>query len=84
MIRSSLNLLLRIVRPLQTDPHYHRGSHRGQTIAIQAPQAAVAVLHNDGLPFYQEFDLPIKAVLTETSYVKRLDENVVNGSCRIG
>ncbi len=29
------------------------------------PEAAVAVLHNDVLPFYQELDLPIKAVLTD-------------------
>lgn len=29
------------------------------------PEAAVAVLHNDVLPFYEELDLPIKAVLTD-------------------
>ena len=29
------------------------------------PEAAVAVLHNDVVPFYGELDLPIKAVLTD-------------------
>jgi transposase InsO family protein len=29
------------------------------------PEAAVAVLHNDVLPFYAELDLPVKAVLTD-------------------
>jgi len=29
------------------------------------PEAAVAVLHNDALPFYQERDLPVKAVITD-------------------
>jgi transposase InsO family protein len=29
------------------------------------PEAAVAVLHNDVLPFYQELDLPVRAVLTD-------------------
>jgi transposase InsO family protein len=29
------------------------------------PDAAVAVLHNDVLPFYEKFDLPVKAVLTD-------------------
>ncbi|QFT29537.1 Integrase core domain protein [Labrenzia sp. THAF82] len=29
------------------------------------PEAAVAVLHNDVLPFYQRLDLPVKAVLTD-------------------
>ena len=29
------------------------------------PEAAVAVLHNDVLPFYQELDLPVTAVLTD-------------------
>lgn len=29
------------------------------------PEAAVAVLHNDVLPFYRALDLPVKAVLTE-------------------
>lgn len=29
------------------------------------PEAAVAVLHNDVLPFYQELDLPVGAVLTD-------------------
>jgi transposase InsO family protein len=29
------------------------------------PEAAVAVLHNDVLPFYAELDLPVQAVLTD-------------------
>lgn len=29
------------------------------------PEAAVAVLHNDVLPFYRTLDLPVKAVLTD-------------------
>lgn len=29
------------------------------------PEAAVAVLHNDVLPFYRNLDLPVKAVLTD-------------------
>lgn len=29
------------------------------------PEAAVAVLHNDVLPFYRDLDLPVKAVLTD-------------------
>jgi transposase InsO family protein len=29
------------------------------------PEAAVAVLHNDVLPFYRELDLPVGAVLTD-------------------
>ncbi|NDK37163.1 DDE-type integrase/transposase/recombinase, partial [Rhodovulum sulfidophilum] len=29
------------------------------------PEAAVAVLHNDVLPFYRALDLPVKAVLTD-------------------
>lgn len=29
------------------------------------PEAAVAVLHNDVLPFYRKLDLPVKAVLTD-------------------
>jgi len=29
------------------------------------PEAAVAVLHNDVLPFYRDLDLPIRAVLTD-------------------
>ena len=29
------------------------------------PKAAVAVLHNDVLPFYANLDLPVKAVLTD-------------------
>ncbi len=29
------------------------------------PEAAVAVLHNDVLPFYRRLDLPVKAVLTD-------------------
>jgi transposase InsO family protein len=29
------------------------------------PEAAVAVLHNDVLPFYQKFDLPVRAILTD-------------------
>lgn len=29
------------------------------------PEAAVAVLHNDVLPFYEKLDLPVKAVLTD-------------------
>lgn len=29
------------------------------------PEAAVAVLHNDVLPFYRQFGLPVKAVLTD-------------------
>ena len=29
------------------------------------PEAAVAVLHNDALPFYRELDLPVGAVLTD-------------------
>lgn len=29
------------------------------------PEAAVAVLHNDVLPFYDRLDLPVKAVLTD-------------------
>jgi len=29
------------------------------------PEAAVAVLHNDVLPFYEEHGLPVKAVLTD-------------------
>jgi len=29
------------------------------------PEAAVAVLHNDGLPFYRDLELPIRAVLTD-------------------
>lgn len=29
------------------------------------PEAAVAVLHNDVLPFYANLDLPVKAVLTD-------------------
>jgi len=29
------------------------------------PEAAVAVLHNDVLPFYRQFDLPVRAVLTD-------------------
>ena len=29
------------------------------------PEAAVAVLHNDVLPFYRELELPVKAVLTD-------------------
>lgn len=29
------------------------------------PEAAVAVLHNDVLPFYRQLDLPVKAVLTD-------------------
>lgn len=29
------------------------------------PEAAVAVLHNDVLPFYRKLDLPIKAILTD-------------------
>jgi transposase InsO family protein len=29
------------------------------------PEAAVAVLHNDVLPFYRDLDLPIGAVLTD-------------------
>ena len=29
------------------------------------PEAAVAVLHNDVLPFYETLDLPVKAILTD-------------------
>lgn len=29
------------------------------------PEAAVAVLHNDVLPFYEKLDLPVKAILTD-------------------
>lgn len=29
------------------------------------PEAAVAVLHNDVLPFYRRLDLPVKAILTD-------------------
>jgi transposase InsO family protein/transposase-like protein len=29
------------------------------------PEAAVAVLHNDVLPFYQDLELPVRAVLTD-------------------
>ena len=29
------------------------------------PEAAVAVLHNDVLPFYQERDMPVGAILTD-------------------
>jgi len=29
------------------------------------PEVAVAVLHNDVLPFYRNFDLPVKAILTD-------------------
>ena len=29
------------------------------------PEAAVAVLHNDVLPFYQKLDLPVQAILTD-------------------
>jgi transposase InsO family protein len=29
------------------------------------PEAAVAALPNDGLPFYRSFDLPAKAILTD-------------------
>jgi len=29
------------------------------------PEAAVAVLHNDVLPFYRKLDLPVKAILTD-------------------
>jgi transposase InsO family protein len=29
------------------------------------PEAAVAVLHNDVLPFYDKLDLPVKAILTD-------------------
>ena len=29
------------------------------------PEAAVAVLHNDVLPFYRNLDLPVKAILTD-------------------
>ena len=29
------------------------------------PEAAVAVLHNDVLPFYRDLDLPVRAVLTD-------------------
>jgi transposase InsO family protein len=31
----------------------------------EQPEAAVAVLHNDVLPFYRELDLPVLAVLTD-------------------
>jgi transposase InsO family protein len=32
------------------------------------PEAAVAVLYNDVLPFYRELELPVKAVLTDNGH----------------
>ncbi len=29
------------------------------------PEAAVAVLHNDALPFYAEHDIAVRAILTD-------------------
>jgi transposase InsO family protein len=34
-------------------------------VSSKRPEAAVAVLHNDVLPFYQAHDLPVEAVLTD-------------------
>jgi len=34
------------------------------------PEAAVAVLHNDVLPFYRQLDLPVKAELTDNGRVR--------------
>lgn len=42
------------------------GSHAfGFLHVSKQPEAAVAVLHNDVLPFYGKLDLPVKAVLTD-------------------
>ena len=42
------------------------GSHAfGFLHVSKQPEAAVAVLHNDVLPFYRELDLPVGAVLTD-------------------
>jgi len=42
------------------------GSHAfGFLHVSKQPEAAVAVLHNDVLPFYRGLDLPVKAVLTD-------------------
>jgi transposase InsO family protein len=42
------------------------GSHAfGFLHVSKQPEAAVAVLHNDVLPFYAKLDLPVKAVLTD-------------------
>jgi len=42
------------------------GSHAfGFLHVSKQPEAAVAVLHNDALPFYERFGLPVKAVLTD-------------------
>lgn len=42
------------------------GSHAfGFLHVSKQPEAAVAVLHNDALPFYARLDLPVKAVLTD-------------------
>ena len=32
------------------------------------PEAVLAVLHNDVLPFYEEQGLPVKAVLTDNGH----------------
>lgn len=32
------------------------------------PEAAVAVLHNEVMPFCRRLDLPVKAVLTDTHH----------------
>jgi transposase InsO family protein len=37
----------------------------GFFLVSKQPEAAVAVLHNDVLPFYRNLDLPVKAVLTD-------------------
>lgn len=42
------------------------GSHAfGFLHVSKQPEAAVAVLHNDALPFYRKLDLPVGAVLTD-------------------
>ncbi len=42
------------------------GSHAfGFLHVSKQPEAAVAVLHNEALPFYRNLDLPVRAVLTD-------------------
>lgn len=47
------------------------------------PEAAVAVLHNDVLPFYANPDLPVKAVLTDRAASSAAPEGIPTNSTLI-